>query len=166
MNYYEESKSELASMEEMKEKLEAFLNEKTDGEVHITFEPYTSSEKKLILTLNKKQKEKNNDSNRERITRLIDEERARARKRKRRITQLTERNLWTKSANHQFAAKGFEQWFENRRLGNDLEKSIRTILGDLGRVEQKLIERNKAVIGILKKKQVRKHPSNSFKIRM
>lgn len=36
---------------------EAFLNEKTDGEVHITFEPYTSSEKKLILTLNKKQKE-------------------------------------------------------------------------------------------------------------
>mmetsp|Transcript_15036 Transcript_15036/g.19625 ORF Transcript_15036/g.19625 Transcript_15036/m.19625 type:complete len:163 (-) Transcript_15036:84-572(-) len=28
MNYYEERKSELASMEEMKEKLEAFLNEK------------------------------------------------------------------------------------------------------------------------------------------
>ena len=34
---------------------EAFLNEKTNCDIHITFEPYTSSEKKLVLTLNKKQ---------------------------------------------------------------------------------------------------------------
>ena len=36
---------------------EAFLNEKTDGDIHITFEPYTSSEKKLVLTLTKNQEE-------------------------------------------------------------------------------------------------------------
>lgn len=36
---------------------EAFFNQKTNGEVHITFEPYTSSEKKLVLSLNKKQEE-------------------------------------------------------------------------------------------------------------
>ena len=115
---------------------------------------------------NKKQKEKNNDSNRERTIRLIDEERARARKRKRRIAQLTERNLWTKSANHQFTAKGFEQWFENRRLGNDLEKSIRAILGELGKVIQQLSQRNKEALEILKKKHLRKSPGNSLKIRM
>ena len=37
---------------------EAYLNEKTDGEVHITLEPYTSSEKMLVLTLKNSQEKK------------------------------------------------------------------------------------------------------------
>jgi hypothetical protein len=37
---------------------EAFFNENTDGEIHMTFEPYTSSEKKLVLTLTNQQEKK------------------------------------------------------------------------------------------------------------
>ncbi len=114
----------------------------------------------------KKQKENNNDSNRERITRFIDEERTRARRRKRRITQVTEWNLWAESADHKHIIKSLEQWIAERRFREYFKQGIRAVLGKLGRVKQKLAERNKEALGILRDRHVKKSLSNSFKIRM
>ena len=115
---------------------------------------------------NKKQKEKNHDSNTERILGLIDEERTRARKRKRRLAQLAKWNLWAESADYQFTSKGFEQWFADRRLRVDLEQSIRAIFGKFGRVEQKLAQRNEETLKIHRTRQLKKRLNNSLKIRM
>ena len=114
----------------------------------------------------KKEKENNNDSNRERITGFIHEERTRARKRKRRITQIVDWNLWAESASNQFTSKGFERWFSDRRFRNDLEQVVRAILDSFGGIKQKLARRNEEALGILRHRQQKKSLNNSNKIRM
>lgn len=114
----------------------------------------------------KKQKENSNDSNRERITRFINEERARVRTRKRRIAEIAEWNLWTESANQKYITESLESWIRARRLREYFEESIRAILGKFGGVKQKLAQRNKEALEVLKPKHVKKSMNNTFKMRM
>ena len=114
----------------------------------------------------KKQKENSDDSNRERITRFINEGKTRARTRKRRIAEVAEWNLWTESANHKYITESLESWIRARRLREYFEQSIRAILGKFGGVKQKLSQRNKEALDVLKPKHVKKSMNNTFKMRM
>lgn len=115
---------------------------------------------------NKKEKEKINDSNRERITRFINEERRRARTRKRRIAEVAEWNLWTESADNKYITESLERWIRERKLREYFEQSVREILGKFGGVKQKLARRNEEALEILKVKKGKRSLNNSFKIRV
>lgn len=114
----------------------------------------------------KKDKENNNDRSREYIHRFIIEESRRAGKRKRRIAQIVELNLWAESTDYQHVTEGFEQRYRDRRFRADFEKGIREIFGNLGGIKQKLAQRNEEALGILRRKQVKRSVNVTFKMKM
>jgi hypothetical protein len=152
-------------------KLERALDEIIEKQSFGNRKRYPSPTRKPRLTRKrsktiKKEKENSNDSNRERIIGLIHEERARARKRKKRIAEIAEWNLWTESANHKYITENLEQWIRERRLREYLEQGLRAIFGKFGRVEQKLARRNEEALEVLSHRQQKRSLNNSNKIRI
>ena len=90
----------------------------------------------------------------------------RAGRRKGRVERLIEFNIWSKSTDTKYVTEGFEQWIRDRRLRENFEQAVQTIFGNFGRIKQKLAERNKEALGLLRLKRVKTNVNNTFKMRM